>query len=152
MTDEQNVRARTFLTENSVGVLATVAPDGTPRARTVYYAANDSFEIFLLTLAGTRKVEDINAHAQVAFVVSDPALPATLQIEGTLSAQPDTAAIDPMVSRLMDTLMQHGDSFAPVTHLDQQNILFYKLTPSWIRFGDFSKGQGTDEVFSVITP
>lgn len=152
MTQDHTERARSFLMKNALGVLATTAPDGGVRARTVHYAATDTFELYFLTLAGTRKVEDINAHHQAAFVISDPERPCTLQIEGVLSEQPDTAAIDPIVQRLMETIMEKGDAFAPLTHLDAGTILFYKLTPTWIRFGDFATETGSDKVFSVITP
>mgnify|MGYP001599529929 CR=1 FL=1 len=152
MTQDQTGRARSFLLKNTTGVLATATQGGGVRARTVHYAANDAFELYFLTLAGTRKVEDIAANPRAAFVVSDPQAPWTLQIEGTLSEQPDTTIIDPMVQKLMDTLMEKGDAFAPLTHLDPNKILFYKLTPTWIRLGEFARGEGTKEVFSMITP
>lgn len=152
MTQNQTEQARAFLLKQTLGVIATKAPNGDAHARTIHYAANDAFEVFFVTLTGTRKVEDINADRQAAFVVSDPDVPCTLQIEGTISEQADTAIIDPMVTKLMDTLMEKGDMFAPLTRLDADNILFYKLTPTWIRYGDFSKSGGTDSVFSVITP
>lgn len=152
MTQDTTERARAFLMKHATGVLATLASDGGVRARTVHYAANDAFELFFVTLAGTRKVEDINADHRAAFVVSDPETPCTLQLEGMLSEQPDTAIIDPMVQKLMETLMEKGDMFAPLTRLDADNILFYKFTPSWIRLGDFTKSGGSDSVYAVITP
>jgi general stress protein 26 len=152
MTQDHTERARALLMEHTTGVLATLASNGGVRARTVHYAANDAFELFFVTLAGTRKVEDINADHRAAFVISDPEAPRTLQIEGVLSEQPDTAIIDPMVQKLMDTLMEKGDTFAPLTRLDADNILFYKLTPTWIRLGDFTRTGGSDSVYAEITP
>lgn len=152
MTQDHTEQARAFLMSQKTGVLATHAPDGGVRARTVHYAASDAFELFFVTLAGTRKVEDINADHRAAFVISDAEAPWTLQIEGVLSEQPDTAIIDPMVTKLMDILMEKGDMFAPLTRLDADNILFYKLTPTWIRLGDFTRSGGSDSVYHVITP
>ena len=145
-------QALAFLKGNSLGVLSTVAPDGQPRSRTVYYASTDAFEIYFMTLAGTRKVEDINHESRAAFVVSDPDAPRTLQIEGVLSAEPDTALIDPIVKQLMDNFMKKGPDFAPLTHLDPTTILFYKLTPTWVRLGNFKQAEGTDEAFTEVTP
>jgi|SRR3989344_1057569 len=150
MTTDAKTRALAFLKNNAVGTLATVSPEGMPRARTVHYVVTDSFEIFFLTLSGTRKVEDINGDHRAAFVVSDEDAPQTIQIEGTLVEQPDLTLIDPVVSGLMQTLMARGESFAPLTHLDAGNILCYKLVPTWIRWGDFTHGEGSSEVFSVI--
>ncbi|MEK7511039.1 MAG: pyridoxamine 5'-phosphate oxidase family protein [Patescibacteria group bacterium] len=144
--------ALALLTSNMLGVLSTVAPDGQPRSRTLYYVANDAFEIFFMTLAGTRKVDDINHDPRAAFVVSDPESPRTLQIEGVVTAEPDTALIDPIVKRLMDNFMKQGPDFAPLTHLDPTTILFYRLTPTWTRLGKFAGASGTDEAFTDVTP
>ncbi len=144
-------QARSFLNEHSVGVLATVSSEGGPRARTVYYASTSNFQVFFFTLSGTRKVADINGDHRAAFVVSDTSAPQTLQMEGVLTELPDTTIADPIVKELMDTLMEKGAHFAPLTHLDASRILFYKITPTWIRWGDFTKGDGTDEVLLEIT-
>ncbi|MEK7079680.1 MAG: pyridoxamine 5'-phosphate oxidase family protein [Patescibacteria group bacterium] len=152
MTNDHTEQARAFLQANSLGVLATVAPGGGVRARTVYYAANEKFEVYVVTLQGTRKVEDIASDGRVAFVVSDPNAPSTIQLEGTMVEQPNTPIDDPMVQKLMDTLMEKGETFAPLTHLDVNKIIFYKLTPTWVRFGDFAHTSGSSEVLSVIIP
>ncbi|KND47137.1 MAG: hypothetical protein AB199_01755 [Parcubacteria bacterium C7867-004] len=144
--------ALSFLKERAFGVLATVSPEGEPRARSVYYASDDSFGIFFLTLSGTSKVEDINNDHHAAFVVSAEDVPRTIQIEGVISELTDTATIDPIVQELMDTLMKNGPHFAPLTHLDAGRVLFYKITPSRVRWADFTKGDGTDEVFSQLVP
>lgn len=149
-TTRQN--ALDFLKQSSLGTLATVSAAGIPRARTVYYAAGENFEIYFLTLAGTRKVEDINANHRAAFVISDIEAPQTLQLEGDVIEQPNTTIVDPVVHALMDTLMSMGDSFAPLTHLDADAILLYKLVPTWIRFGDFIESQGTDESLVEVAP
>jgi hypothetical protein len=71
-------------------------------------------------------------------------------MEGVLTEQPDTIDTDPALREIMETLMRKGPHFAPVTHLDAGKVLFYKLTPTWIRWGDFTEGQGSDEVFTEI--
>jgi len=149
-SDPKTQESLSFLKNHAVGVLATLSPAGEPHARTVYYASNDMFEVFFLTLSGTRKVEDINDNHRAAFVVSDNATPQTLQIEGTISELTDTAEIDTVVKKLMDIFTSKGEHFAPLTHLDPGRVLFYKLSPEWIRRGDFTKSAGTDEAFTLI--
>lgn len=151
MTEEVKAGALSLLKNHSVGVLATLSPDKTPRARTVYYGADDSFSIYFFTLRTTRKAEDIAEDAHGAFVVSDEKAPQTIQIEGTLSDISDTATINEVVRMLAGTFMKHGAHFAPLTHLDPGKITFYKLTPTWVRFGDFTNGFGTDNVFTEIS-
>lgn len=150
MNEDQKTAALSLLTGNSVGVLATLSPEGTPRARTLYYASDDAFGVYFCTLATTRKVEDIAHNRRGAFVVSANDLPQTIQIEGAISDLTETATINEVIGRLSDTLMKHGPHFAPLTHLDTGKIRFYKLTPSLVRFGDFTDGIGTEKTFSEI--
>lgn len=150
MTSPGNADALSFLEKHSVGVVATLSSDTTPRARTVYYASDDSFSVYFFTLSGTRKVEDIAKNAHAAFVVSDETTPQTIQIEGTLSNLSDTATITAVVQKLTTTFTERGVQFAPLTHLDPGKIVFYKLTPTWVRFGDFTNGFGADNVFTEL--
>lgn len=141
-------KAREFLTNNTLGTLATVASDGSPRARSLYYATDDTFAVYFVTLTGTRKVDDLAHNSAAAFVVSDENIPATLQIEGTVENITDTAVLNETVHNILATLMKRGEYFAPVTHMDAGQVLFYKLTPTWVRFGNFVIGEGNREVFS----
>lgn len=149
---DPKVAARSFLTTNSLGVLATLSPEGKPRARSVYYATDDSFALYFVTLAGTRKVEDLAQHSVGAFVVSDESIPATLQIEGTIENMSNIQVPNDTVRNIFDTLLKKGGHFAPVTHLDAGVVQLYKLTPTWIRWGDFSTGDGNEVVFSELHP
>lgn len=150
--DPKTQESLSFLGSHAVGVLATLSPAGEPHARTVYYVSNSALEVFFLTLSGTRKVEDINDNHRAAFVVSDEVVPKTLQIEGIISELTDTAEIDTVVKKLMDIFTSKGEHFAPLAHLDSGRVLFYKLSPEWVRWGDFTKSEGTDEAFTDIHP
>lgn len=149
-TIERNPAAQAFLSSHSIGVLATLSPEGTPHARTMYYAADEALNVFFLTVESTRKVDDLAHTALAAFVVTNEAGPQTLQIEGTVSDLTETATLDPVTHNLLETLLARGERFAPVTRLDMGSIHFYKLTPTWVRWGDFVQGQGTDEVLTEI--
>src|SRR5665213_1105517 len=59
-----------FLKSHRVGVLSTLAEDGRPRARTIYFASDTDFNIYFLTFSNTRKAEDLSKHPQAAFTVS----------------------------------------------------------------------------------
>jgi len=151
MTEEQKKAATSFLTSHAVGVLATLSPEGTPRARTVYYSADDSFGVYFCTLTGTRKIEDIAQDVHGAFVVSSEDTPQTIQLEGTIADLTETATINDVIQKLSDKIMERGTHFAPLTHLDAGTIAFYKLTPTWVRWGDFTDGFGADKTFTEIS-
>lgn len=142
--------ALSFLVNHDAGVLATVSRDGQPGARMVYYTADDSFNLYFMTLKNTRKVADLAANVRAAFVVSDMDTPQTIQIEGNVADLTDTATLDPLLSDFVKRLSSHQSYNIPLTHLDASEIRFYKFTPTWIRWGDFTFGQGTDTVLTKI--
>lgn len=143
--------ALAFLKSHQAGVLATVA-DGAPRARLIYYAADDAFNIFFVTLANTRKATELADSPKAAFVVSDAAVPQTIQLEGIVENLTENATIDDTLAKLVKTLMSNTTYGAPLTHLDSSTIKYYRLSPTWIRWGDFTRGYGSSAVFSEIAP
>ncbi len=144
--------ALSFLVGHTNGVLSTVSPEGRPRARLLYYACDDSFQIYFITLAHTRKVADLAQNPHAAFVVSETDAPRTLQLEGTITDLTDTATIDPTLADLVNVLMSNTKYGAPLTRFDSSTLKFYRLTPDWVRWGDFTFGRGTDAVLTEINP
>lgn len=143
--------ALSFLVNNETGVLATISSEGTPHARLVYYTSDDSFNVYFLTLANTRKVADMTANAQVAFTVTQTDIPRTLQIEGTVTDLTETATNDPLLVNFVHLLTSKKTYGIPVEHLDASVIRFYKISPTWIRWGDFTFGEGTEAVLTSIS-
>ena len=150
---EQDARssALAFLKAHKTGVLATLASKG-PRARTVYYACDHSFSIYFVTHGDTRKWEDLQADARAAFVVSDEHVPQTVQIEGAVTNLTKTALIEPALVDLTMVLLSNTNYFAPLTRFNPADMVFLKLTPSWVRWGDFTSGAHTEEVLREIAP
>jgi len=146
----QKSDAVAFLKAHSHGSLATVSVEGTPRVRTLYYACDDALSVYFLTLANTRKVNDIHSNPHAAFVVTDLEGNQTLQIEGVFEEITDTATFGPVLSDLTARLFPKGEPSAPITHMDSAMPLLFKLVPTWVRFGDFSEAYGSNEVFSNV--
>ena len=142
--------ALAFLKSHKTGVLATTSPAHTPHARLVYYASDDAFKIYFLTLANTQKVEDIVHDAHGAFVVAAEDVPQTLQITGTIEDLTNSAIIDPVVTELFEHLKSNDTYHAPVTRFDADKVLFFCLTPTSVRWGDFTSGHTSDEIFTEI--
>jgi general stress protein 26 len=144
--------AISFLVNNGTGVLATLSGAGEPHARLIYYTCDDSFNVYFITLKSTRKVSDITSNNRAAFVVSETEVPRTLQMEGTVKDMTETSTVDPMLTDFVHTLMSHTKYGIPLGHFDTSELRFYKFTPTWIRWGDFTFGQGTDAVLTQIDP
>jgi uncharacterized pyridoxamine 5'-phosphate oxidase family protein len=143
-TEGKREEALSFLVNHDAGVLATLSPASEPRARLVYYTCDDAFNVYFMTLKNTRKVSDVAANPHAAFVVSEMDVPRTLQIEGTVE--------DPLLVDFMHRLMSHTAYNIPISHFDASEFTFFRLTPTWVRWGDFTFGQGTDNVLTEIDP
>ena len=153
-TDTQGKReeALSFLTDHNTGVLATVSREGAARARLVYYACDDAFQVYFMTFANTRKAADLAAHPHAAFVITETEVPRTLQVEGQVTDLSDQAGVDPVLSDLVHTLQSNTKFGAPLARFDPSALRFYRITPDWVRWGDFTLGRGTDNVLTQINP
>lgn len=152
--DTQNIKkadALAFLKSYNTGVLSTLSPGGTPRSRTVYYVCGEDFSIYFLTLISTRKVEDVRHHAEVAFSVSNDAVPQSIEIEGVAKDVSDLPVSDATVHAIFEQLQSNAKYQAPLTHFDAAVVKLYRITPTWIRWGDFTSGKHTSEVLFELT-
>jgi general stress protein 26 len=154
MTEElNNARkdALAFLTRHKTGVLATVSASGDAHASMVYYTADENFNIYILTLINSRKYQGLAAHPQVAFTVSTPDIPQTLQIEGTamdVSLDEEGAK---KKEELFKVLNSNNWFYAPVTKLDPAESVIIWIKPTWIRWADYAFEQsGNANVFKEI--
>ncbi len=149
---EKRDEALSFLVAHTTGTLATISSEGSPRARLVYYTCDDAFQVYFVTLANTRKVSDLTANPRAAFVVSEPEIPRTIQMEGTVTDLTDSATNDPLLSDLVHTLMSNKQYGPPLARFDTSTLKFYRITPTWVRYGDFTFGQGSDAVLTEVDP
>lgn len=150
-TDKRE-EALAFLKQHTTGVLSTVSKEGNPRSRLIYYTSDDTFSVYFITLANTRKAEDVRANGKASFVIFETDVPKTLQLEGQVTDLTETATNDPLLVSFVEMLMSHTKYGIPMEHFDTAKMIFYKVTPDWVRFGDFTIGEGTDVVFSDVTP
>lgn len=144
--------ALAFLNAHNAGVLSTLSKAGTPSARLLYYVCDDAFNIYFLTLGNTRKVEDLTQHPHAAFTVAALDVPQTVQMEGIVDDISEKPVSDELVHRMFEQLKSNVEFHAPLMRFDSAQVKFFRLTPSWIRWGDFTQGQNSGEVFFEIAP
>ncbi len=151
-TEGERDEALSFLVDHDVGVLATVSRAGEPHARTIYYTCDDAFNIYFITLKNTRKAADLTSNQKAAFVVSEAGTPKTIQVEGDVADLTYTATNDPLLTGFVHRLMTDKQYGIPLSHLDSSELKFYRLSPAWVRWGDFTFGTGTDQVLTRVDP
>lgn len=143
--DRARLDALSFLKSHNTGVLATVAATGEPHASMVYYTADDSFNIYILTLINSRKFAALQANPKVAFTVSMPDVPQTLQIEGVaMDISLDEEAKEKMPG-LIEALNSNNWFYGPITKLDPRDRVVVWIKPSWVRWADYAFQQNGSE-------
>ena len=148
--DEVREVALEFLKKNKVGVLATISPEGGPHASLIYYVCDDSFNIYFSTLESTRKFDAISHNPRAAFTVATVDIPQTLQIEGDASEITGEEKIKDKLSNLIEILESNNTYYWPITKMGALRVVLMKLTPTWVRWGNFALQQEED-VFNSIT-
>lgn len=149
--DRARLDARAFLTRHNTGVLSTVSPEGGAQGRTVYYVADDGFNIYFLTLSNSRKFKALQAQPRVAFTVSTPDVPQTIQVEGVaadVSLDPDAPK---KKEELFEVLNANNWFYGPITKLDPADAVVVWIRPKWVRWADYAfEEAGTAHVLKEI--
>ena len=153
MKEESRKDALTFLTRHHSGVIATRGEGDAVHASMVHYTADEEFNIYFLTQADSRKFKALSAHPQVAFTVSTPDVPQTLQLEGlAMDISLDQEAAKKK-EELMRVLNLNPWFDGPITKLDPSETVVVWIKPTWVRWADYAFADaGTKNIFTQIIP
>ncbi len=154
MEDARSARtdALAFLKRNKTGVIATAGHDNLPHASAVHYYADDSFNIYFLTLPSSRKYKALSAHPQVAFTIIREDVPQTIQIEGMAQDITHSAEMKEKKEHILETLNANPFFFPPISKLDPEETAVIWVSPTWVRWADYAFAQyGTNRVFKEIS-
>ncbi len=144
--------ALAFLERHKTGVLATAALSGAPHASLVYYTADEDFNIYFLTQASSRKFMTIGENPRVAFTVSTPDVPQTLQLEGVARDITEDAEASKKRDALFEVLNSNPWFYAPISKLDPADTVVVWIKPSFVRWADYAfEENGSKNVFTEIT-
>ncbi len=127
-----------YLKTQRIGVLAVEMPDGSPHAATVHFAhAEDPLVFYFETCRDYRKAEPLLARerTRASFVVGcDEGNMKTLQLDGTV------ALLKPEEKTLFDAV--YLGKFPEKKEKSQDpKYIFFKFTPTWWRFTDWTTAQ-----------
>lgn len=145
-----------FLQEHAGAVLSTVSPDGTPYASPIYFIVDKELNFFFLTKSDTKKAQNIEKNNHVALTVVHPSLPITVQATGTVEEVQEPE----ILIKMAKTNANETGGFSwppPLSKLISEGyLLMYKVTPHWLRIGDFATPQQQPEkptkIFYEIIP
>ncbi len=155
ITVHQGEKAHEFLRKHTVGVLATVCPDGEPHAAAVYYLVDGNNDVFFITRTGTRKAKNLAHNPHAVLLVYEAAVQTSVEVSGHVAVVADAAEVDRLLSKIIyASLDNSGSDEPPFVKLHEGEYIAYRLTPQEVRMAVFSKPTSGDynTFFSTFTP
>ena len=123
---------RDFLSQQTLGVVATLGPDGSPHATLVAIAVTDRFELIFDCLGGSTKAANVRRDPRVAVSAGGSvADERTVQCEGVADV-PDGADGE----RVRDAYLERFPDARE--RLDWNGITHVRISPRWLKWWDFT--------------
>jgi uncharacterized pyridoxamine 5'-phosphate oxidase family protein len=150
LKEEAEAKALNFLKSQVIAVLATISPQNTPSASTIYFAVDDDFIFYFVTKVTTQKYKHLLDNHNVALVVGTENLPITVQIEGEAFEIEEVGERSLALDKVSRNSLQ-GVYGPPLNKMPVAEIAVYKLSPKTIRYLDQTDlelaGHGPIEIF-----
>ncbi|MFA5827772.1 MAG: pyridoxamine 5'-phosphate oxidase family protein [Candidatus Shapirobacteria bacterium] len=121
-----------FIKSQDLCILSTASKSGKTESAVMAFAVDDNFVIYMSTENTTRKFKNILKNNFVSVIVGGLKSDPSVQLDGTTIILTDTeiaAAKDFMLS-LHPELKDYFNT---------PNSMFFTVTPSWLRYSDFSQ-------------
>lgn len=123
---------------NKYGVLSTLSAEGRPQSAVVALTETDEYELIVGTSRNSRKYKNILVNPEVSVVIgwdNDT----TVQYEGLARVVRGEEASECQKKHLA----KHPES---VVHKDKADEVYILITPTWIRYSNFSKHPSDIEI------
>lgn len=98
---ENHERITELLNKHHIGILCTASKDGMPHAATIYFFADEDFNIFFITKEKTTKQSNLVQNPKAALAIFEAATQTTLQLTGTVSRIEDLGQLHEIYRRIV---------------------------------------------------
>ncbi len=146
-TEERIFKDLTSMGQN-VGVLCTLGDYGQPQAASMYFVFDTTLNIYFITREASRKFKNIKKNPRAAFVVSTEQPLQTVQMEGFVEEVTDPHELSEHFSKLVAAASEKT-IVPPVSQLDEGRMVFMKLSPDWVRSGNFELLKEDDKLIET---
>jgi uncharacterized pyridoxamine 5'-phosphate oxidase family protein len=134
---EAKATALEFLSQNKVGVVATVSPDSIPQAALVYYIFRPERELYFMTKMSARKYKNLVKNNRIGIVIGTMDAPITVQLQGTASRIEDAEAEAHMLEKLLQTANGGSGAWPAVVRMPGKEApVVFKVTLDWMQLYD----------------
>jgi Pyridoxamine 5'-phosphate oxidase len=134
----------TFMRSQHLAVQASAGPNATIQAALVGIAVTDAFELVFDTLSTTRKVINLRARPQIAFVIGGgaPGDERTVQYQG-IADEPSGPELERLKAAYF-AAWPDGPSRA-----SWPGLTYVRVRPTWIRYSDFNSAPPIIQEFTA---
>lgn len=144
-----------FVKNESVAVISTVSAQNQPMSATIYFSVDIDLNFYFMTKSFTRKYKNIENNNQVSLVVGTENVPVTAQIQGSAVKLVDEGEIKVRLAELKKVIDKNkfiGPLFEIVANenADHNEIILFKIKPSWIRWLDLREGAEKNEFIQIL--
>ncbi len=129
-----------FLNANDHAVISTASKDGKPESALIGFGQTDELEIIFGTDASSRKYANLQENNRVAFVIGWDDDFITVQYEGVAQEINGNE-----LERCLE--LYHAKVPSAAQYQENPGQRYFKVTPTWIRYSDFSVDDDTKVEF-----
>lgn len=138
-----NETLQRLFSDQHLASIATISVDGKPHSSTVFYVVDDNMNLYFPTRSKSRKFENIQTNSSVSVDITDEQRMQTIQIQGTAEEIEDPKMTMQLIERLLsasgDQHISLGKWIPPIKQMREGHFAIIKVTPDWMRLGDFSE-------------
>lgn len=133
-------KVHAFLRHHPMGILSTVAADGTPWGAAIYYVADEDFNFYFVTRVETFKYQNLEANPLAALTIADNDTQTTVQTTGTITRLPIKDYMNILFDKLAKIKPEDDHNWAPpLTKIHEGNYMPLILTPTKLQYADYKE-------------
>jgi len=136
MNEEQKQTVQCILATNLMTIISTVSGASQPESALIGFAEDEAGNLYFQTKESSRKAANLQLNNKVSFVIGwDVASLTTLQYQGTAERVTAETEISAFKQRFIDKKSPAAQ------YLENPDVQFYKVTPSWLRYSNYKEQQ-----------
>lgn len=155
-----NEKLKRFLDSHAIAALSVISKDDMPYSATVYTVVDEKLNFYFMSRNNSKKTENIEKNNKAALTIFDQDNPITVQVQGHIERVENHESITNLFVKIAESNAHEKAGFhwpPPISRIDNhEDISVYKITPTWLRMGDFSGASNVlekpEEIFAQIIP
>jgi uncharacterized pyridoxamine 5'-phosphate oxidase family protein len=126
-----------FLKESKTIVIATASANSEPQIATLYFLADNDFNLYFATGRETKKFKNLHDNKQAAFLIGTG--PAVITVQGAGDVKEIETDELKTKGDIGVQILNKAEKEWPVLKLPHEGIAFFRISPNWLTFLNLDK-------------